>query len=107
MENGCMTGLVADLDFKEQLYSQDLVILMATESNYQSFPYGFIESFFEKCLPNFLETKRIKLEKMIEKIKSDPTWYQYVAEKATMKGRSIDNQIKSDAQFMIDQEEKK
>ena len=50
-ENGKQAGLVANVDLKEQLFSQDLVILMVTEATYQLFPFGFIESFFKKCMP--------------------------------------------------------
>jgi len=50
-ENGNQAGLVANVNLKEELFNQYLVILMATEATYQLFPYGFTESFFEKCMP--------------------------------------------------------
>jgi hypothetical protein len=107
MENERKTGLVANVNLKEQLFSQDLVILMVTEATYQLFPYGFVDGFFEKCMPVSAEVQQMKLEKYIVKIKNDPGWYQSVVEKARLNGRNIDEQIKMDAQFMIDQEDKK
>jgi len=106
-ENEQPAGLVADANLKEQLFSQDLVILMVTEATYMLFPYGFIESFYEKCMPASAEVLQIKLEQYIVKIKNDPAWYQSIMEKARTSGHSIEEQLKMDAQFMVDQEEKK
>ena len=107
MENERKTGLVANVNLREQLFSQDLVILMVTEATFQLFPYGFITGFFENCMPVSPEVLQIKLAQYIVKIKNDPSWYQLVVEKARMNGHSIDEQLKMDAQYMIDQEEKK
>lgn len=107
MENEQKTGLVDNVDLKEQLFSQEMVILMVTEATYQLFPYGFCEKFYEKCMPASLELLQRKLEKYIFKIRSNPAWYQSVAEKARVNGRNIDEQVKMDAQFMIELEKKK
>ncbi|MGA2823496.1 MAG: hypothetical protein ABSE72_08225 [Bacteroidales bacterium] len=107
MENEQKTGLVANVNLKEHLFNQDMVILMVTEATYQLFPYGFIESFFKNCMPMATEARQMKIEEYIVKIKNDPAWYQSVVEKARTNGHSIEEQIKLDAQFMVDQEEKK
>jgi hypothetical protein len=80
---------------------------MVTEATYQLFPYGFIESFFKNCMPVTTEVRQMKIEEYIVKIKNDPAWYQGVVEKARIKGHSIEEQLKLDAQYMVDQEEKK
>jgi len=107
LENEQKTGTVANVNLKKQLFSQDLVILMVTEATFQLFPYGFIDGFFNKCMPLSPEILKMKLENYIVKIKNDPAWYQIVEEKARTNGLSIDEQLKLDAQFMIDQEERK
>jgi hypothetical protein len=100
-------GLVANTDLKEQLFSQDLVILMVTEATYMLFPYGFIENFYKRCMPASAEVNQIKLEEYSSKIMNDPDWYRNVSEKARKNKRSINDQIKLEAQYMIDQEQKK
>jgi len=107
MENEKKTGLVANVNLKEQIFSQDLVILMVTEATYQLFPYGFIESFFKSCMPVTSEVRQMKIEEYMVKIKNDPSWYQSVVEKARANGHSIKEQLNLDAQYMVDQEEKK
>jgi SGNH hydrolase-like domain, acetyltransferase AlgX len=107
MVNNNMTGVVADVDIKKELFSQDLVILIVTESNYHAFPFGFIDGFFEKCMPDSPEVLQMLIEKYIVMIKNNPTWYQFVVDKARTHGHSIDEQLKMDAQYMIDQEQKK
>ena len=107
MENEHKKGLVADVNLKDQLFSQDMVILMVTEATYQLFPYGFIESFFRNCMPVNAEVRQMKIEGYIIKIRNDPAWYQSVLEKAGKNGKSIEEQVKLDAEYMVDQEEKK
>ena len=104
--NGDDAGIIKYTDIKSELYSQDLVILISTESNFQEFPFGFIESFFEQCMPSSQEASMVKLEQYIELIKSTPKWYQYIIKKAKMSGISIEEQLKRDAQFSIGQEQK-
>ena len=107
MDNEKKTGLVANMDLKEQLFSQDMVILMVTEATFQLFPYGFTDAFFENCMPASAEVLEAKLTHYIEKIKNDPAWYKSVEEKAKTNGNTIEVQLKLDARYMIDQEKKK
>jgi len=105
--NNYRSGSVIDLDLKETLFSQDLVILMVTEATFQLFPYGFTDLFFEKCLPDHPEYKKIRHEQVIEKIRKDPGWLLSVKDKARKYRRPLEDQIRMDAQFMLDQEQQK
>jgi hypothetical protein len=107
MENEIKTGLVAEANLREQLFNQDIVILMVTEATFQLFPYGFTEEFFENCMPLIPEVFLMKRKHYIEKIKSKPAWYEMVVKKARARGHTIDDQLKRDAEFLIEQEEKK
>jgi len=104
MVNNIKTGYIKDVDIKKELYSQDLVILIATESNYQVFPFGFIDGFFEKCLPDSPETPKIILERYINNIREDTKWYAFVVQKAKDYGITTDEQLKRDAQYTLDQD---
>ena len=96
--------MLSDVDIKKELYRQDLVILITTESNYHVFPFGFIDGFFEKCLPDSPETPKIILDRHINNIKEDPKWYQFIVQKAIDNGITTDEQLRRDAQYTIEQE---
>jgi hypothetical protein len=105
--NNAQKGFVANLDLKKELYSQDIVIMIVTESNYPVFPFGFIEAYFEKCLPESPENQQIELEQSIEKIKNDKDWYAYVVKKAKEQGLTIDEALRRDAQYILSLNKKK
>jgi hypothetical protein len=107
VEDGNWLWHVNYADLKSELFSQDLVILITTESNYQDFPFGFIEEFFEKCLPDSPERTQIELDVEINKIKSDTEWYKFEVQKAKEQGLSIDKVISIDAQYMMGLEKNK
>jgi len=100
-------GDLVKSNIKNMLYKQDMVILIATESNFFDFPFGFVDSFFEQCLPSSAEAIDIKLENCINMIKSNKKWYDLIVEKARKNGRTVDDQLRRDAQYTLDQLNKK
>ena len=105
--NDRVAGNVANLDIEKELYNQDLVILITTESNYQIFPFGFIDGFFDRCLPDSPEKSIMKKEKVVNSIIDNPEWYRLIVKKAKSNGISVEEQLSRDAQFIFDQDNKK
>lgn len=103
--NKINSGMVKDVDLKEQLFNQDVIILFATESNYQVFPFGFLEQFYRKCLPSSPESRQVKLERYIDDIRNNRDWFKSIVEKAIHNGCSVNEQLRLDAQFMVDKEQ--
>ncbi|MCK9219241.1 MAG: hypothetical protein PHF97_06850 [Bacteroidales bacterium] len=101
-ENGKKVNRVRDVSLKGEIDKQNLVIMMVTEATYELFPYGFIEDFFTRYLSYQEADNQILLELKIEEIKKSPDWYQSIVQKAKNNHVSVEDQLKQDAQYMID-----
>lgn len=95
---------VDDINLKEELLSQDVIILMGTEATLHLFPYDFIDKSYEFFIENNGESL---VEYYINKIKKDTDWYDSIVEKAKANNISVDEQLKLDAEFMAGQESTK
>lgn len=51
-ENYTKPTHVADLNFKKEILSNDVIVLMSTDANLSRFPFGFIEDFYKNFFPN-------------------------------------------------------
>ncbi|MEI7983424.1 MAG: hypothetical protein WCI71_17370, partial [Bacteroidota bacterium] len=104
IRNGKKEKNVSDVNLKEEIDKQDVLIMMVTEATYELFPYGFIETFFTLYLTSGEANKAVLLEIKIEEIKRNAEWYQSIVAKAAKNKIPVEEQLKLDAQYMIDQQ---
>ena len=95
---------VEDLDLKAELFSQDVVIMMVTEATYMLFPYGFIEAFDQKCLDHPSMSDEEKINQYMKLIRKSPDWFKTIREKAKNNGIPVEDQLKADATYLLNQE---
>lgn len=102
---------VKDIDIRQRILSNDIVLLMTTDANLPKFSWGFVEEANRvlKLTDNdiFLQKveKQKKIDNMIHAIKNTPEWYQSVVEKAKAKGVSVDSMLILDATWMVENEQ--
>lgn len=103
--NGKKINSVSDVSLKEEINKQDLLIMIVTEATYELFPYGFIEAFFTRYLSYWEADKSILMEIKTEEIKQNPQWYQSIVEKAEKNKIPVEEQLKRDVQYLVEQQE--
>jgi len=90
------------------LKKNKILLLMVTESNLSSFPWGFLEKMDKDLNP---EIANIEFKKRVaeyeEKIKRDANWLKDITIKAKDYNVTIDSMIKANAVWMAQQDEKK
>ena len=101
-------------DLKTEVENSDLVILLANEAQSADYDFGFVtkmNTIFEKGWDNYVPVYADEYEKKvqfyIQKIKNDPNWLNHVIEKAKTNSISVDDMIRQDAEYMVEQERKK
>jgi hypothetical protein len=102
--NGMKVKSVGEANLKDEIDKQDLLILLVTEATYELFPFGFIEDFFTKYMSSRETDEKVLLEIKMEEIKRTPQWYKSIVEKARKNGIPVEEQLKKDAQYMINQQ---
>ncbi len=93
-------GEVKKLNLSASLAQRDVVLLIATEATYYMFPYGFVDNAYKLyCNDN---SKR--LGEIINNIRSNKGWYESIIKKAEENGRSVEAQLKLDAEYILNDE---
>ncbi len=91
---------VKTLNFKKEIETKDLIIILTTEQNIYQFGFNFIEDLFFYENPAVYRTKQ-KIKYFKNKIITDNKWLQSVKEKAKKRNISVDSMITIDAIWMV------
>ncbi len=96
------------LNLKEEIAKNDVIIIMATEANLPKFGWGFIEETYN--LFKGIKTKktsdieyRSKLTNLRNYIKTDKRWMKKIEQKANLRDISVDSMITIDAAWQLQQ----
>jgi hypothetical protein len=113
---------VQKLAFKENVTSNKVVVLMATESNIHDIGWGFADKVLNNFTPgyyrmdgdqqnylsdsallaNSIQRKKIYVNYFMEEIRNTPDWLGKVKTKAKEKNISTDEMVKLDAEYLYD-----
>ena len=94
-----------ELNLKEELEKQDVVLLFITESNYQYMGWGIIEDAYAIMgSDSVLAQRKNRIHEIEESIRETPEWFKAVKEKARLKEIPLDSMIYLDAKYVYDQE---
>lgn len=96
-------GTVAGTNIRQELERQDLVIMLISEATWMLFPFGFTEAFMQDYQPRTDADREVQLGLMIEKIRNDPEWYRSIEDKAAKNRVSVEEQLRRDAEYMVEQ----
>lgn len=84
----------------------DIIVFSQTEQNLNDLGFSFIERLYASFLPNINEEeKEIRIKYYIELIKKDPKWYESVKEKAKKWNKPLEEALRIDATYMLEQEQ--
>jgi len=98
-----------DIDLKNKIENQDMVILLATAAGIQDFDMGFTNRFYSLYTSQLKDAKPInsefqmKVSKMKANIRHDHAWMEKIKTKAKEKGISLEEMIQLDAEYMVKQ----
>ncbi|MDD4739331.1 MAG: hypothetical protein PHG98_05200, partial [Bacteroidales bacterium] len=84
----------------------DIIVFFQTEQNLHDLGFSFIERLYASFLPNINEEeKEIRVKYYIDLIKEDPKWYESVKEKAKKWNKPLEEALRIDATYMLEQEQ--
>lgn len=94
---------VSKLDFKTEVQKQELIVLLATESNLQDIGWGFVDnvlaSFNESTNTNDFRGN-VYINYFINEIHHTPDWLNTIKEEATKKGVDLEKLIRENAIYL-------
>lgn len=93
----------AEKDIREEILKRDVIILMATEATLNVFPYGFIERAYSK----FYLTKEERIKEIIQEMDKNKEWMEYIKQNAIKNNVTLDQQKRSEAEYLYGEENKK
>jgi len=103
-DNFISKTMVEDINMKDEIIKNDLIILLATEHNLRRFGWGFISDFSE-IFNNYACWFKEKRIKYYEKtIKENESWYNLIKNKALEANIPIDSMLRRDASYMYSME---
>lgn len=100
------------IDRKKEIEESDLILIWSTEAAYHNFDLGFVNSYIQilegyYTKPEKLESGREgRIQYYISMIKNNKQWLGDVKEKARERGIPLEEMIRKDAEYMVDQENK-
>lgn len=90
---------IDELEIRQEILEQDVIVLMGTEATTHLFPYGFTDKGYELFMP--CDSVSL-MEYYSQKINTSPDWRAQMVEKAAQEGRTIEYQVELDAKYMAD-----
>ena len=90
---------VSDVDVEDAINRQQVIILMQVNAGYGNIGYGFTD-----LALSALDPANSALLKMEHSIRISPDWMKTIKEKAEKEHRGVDEQIRLDALYMLDQD---
>lgn len=95
---------VANYDLRYEVLKYDFILFVSTEQNLGDIGYGFIEKIYLLLRTNISDYET-KLQGYILTIKSSPQWLEAVTKKAKENDIEIEEMIRRDAVWMVEQEQ--
>ena len=111
-QTGWYGKLINEIDIRAEVEKNDVVFILQTEATLDRFGFGFIEKQIEiygqqNYKPQVDTIVSSKITAMMEHIKSDEGWYEMIKEKAKKNGISTEKMLRLDAEYVIEEQNKK
>jgi hypothetical protein len=105
---------VESIDYKQEIESQDFVLLVCTEATNHLWPYGFTERYlsgydnafrykqpeqYDAADSLYLVFRNTEIEKNIQRIKQAPEWLENVTQQAEEKGITMEQSLWDNAEY--------
>jgi len=94
------------IDMNNIIDKFDIIIIFQTEQNLYDLGFRFIERLYASYSPDInQEEKKIRIEYYIDLIKGNPEWFYSVKEKAKKWNKPLEEALRIDATYMLEQEQ--
>ncbi|MBK7669082.1 MAG: hypothetical protein IPJ32_18120 [Sphingobacteriaceae bacterium] len=93
----------SDISLINEISRNDVIVILANETNLKDFGWGFID----QAWGLYFGSTESRISYYIDKIKNDPAWFDQVKQKATQNNKSLDAQLRDDANYMVGLERRK
>lgn len=100
---GLMTN---DVNIKAEVEKHDVIVLLSTDANLATFPYGFIDDLYNSYF-NKTYTRNKRLNEIIKIIKTTPTWLATIEQQAVREHITLAEAIQNNAEYVLKEENKK
>jgi hypothetical protein len=90
---------VSEINIEDAINRQNVIILMQVNGGYGNLGYGFTDMAISALDPANSNLRRMELT-----IRNNPDWMKTIREKAEKDHRRVDEQVRMDALYMLDQE---
>jgi hypothetical protein len=84
------------LNMKEEILSRDVILLFTTEDNMERLGFGFLED-FSFLINDKLSPREKALSLIIENIKNDLEWFNFIRKQAKERKQSIEETLRANA----------
>lgn len=95
---------VNQINTRDEVEKNDVVILLSTDANLYKFAFGFVDNLYEAYTDPNVPDRAAIVEKYIKIIQNSPGWLKEVEQKAKEKNISLDEALRRDAGYMADKE---
>ena len=92
---------VKDLNLKEELLEQDIIILLTTEPVLKRQYWGFVDQAYDVFFNPNLNDLQSEIKEQAEKIKKNKTLMKNIEEKAKKRNIPIDSMLMMDAEYIL------
>lgn len=102
---------VSDVNIREEVEKNDVIVLLSTDANLYKFPFGFIDELYDAYFnPNsntaaLKDNKEKKIQDYMVVIKNTPEWIKMVKEQAKKENIELEQAIRNNAEYMVWKEE--
>lgn len=93
-------GAVIDLNLKEEVEKQDVIILLATELNFADFPFDFAENLYPIYFPE-VELRKERIAHYLNEMRNSPGWMKSLQQKAKDQNMTLEEMMRIDAEFLF------
>ncbi|MBN1338345.1 MAG: hypothetical protein JXA03_03430 [Bacteroidales bacterium] len=94
------TLLSQTLSLKEELYHNDVILIMVTERFLYKLAWGFVDDAYELFVP---QTHYDEIHRIIERICLYDTWFGQILTKAEKSGSSLSETLSREAMYLLEQ----
>ena len=97
--------LVSELDVRDGIEENDVVMLIVTEGNMNDFGFGFIDRVYDAYFGENKVYQDWKMEQYARSILREDEWSQSVLEKARTEGIPFHEAVRNNAEYLVWQDE--
>lgn len=97
---------ISDINVVDEIKKYNLVLFIVTEANLPKFDFDFSKTYLSKNSVTTAEFE-IKVQEKIHAIKETPEWFNQIKAKAVKNNKTLDQMLREDATWVVEQESKK